>query len=333
VIADLYLTEERGLDADGIHGLDRLARFGRRSVTPEGWRAWLARGAGRCDLACETAARVAALGAADPAAARGGRHLWLATPLHLVTGLTSLHLEQRGLLRLPMAAACALTEDFRKVFHDTGFTLEPLRSGGFLLAGPAVSEPQTLEPARCIGTDIGAALPVARALRRLGAEMEIWLHEHPVNVARIARGLLPISTLWLWGGGPPGGARAAPAARAAEWPDRFCGSDPYLDGLACALGAPVAVLPGKLEDLLQTPTRRLVMVVDLAEILEADRALAAAAVLAVIDARWILPATRLVACGAVRTVRVLANDRCLLLARHDRLRFWRRSCPGLAGLR
>jgi hypothetical protein len=329
VIADLYLPEESCIDTPGLAGLERLARFGRRAVLSDGWRAWLARAAGRAELAAAAPACVAALCTDEGA----GQFLWLATPLHLVTGLTSLHLEQRGLLRLPMMTLRALAEDFRKVFHGSGFKLEPLMSGGFLAVGPAVTDAATVEPARCIGMDIGAALPAAAALRQLGAEMELWLHEHPVNLARFERGQLPISTLWLWGGGSTAPRSPAPAVGLEQAMQRAYGSDAYLDGLACALGANAEPLPRTIEALLQHPARRLVVVVDLAEILEADPALGSAAALAALDARWILPATRLVARGAVRTLRVLANDRCLSLTRHEHLRFWRPACRGLTGIK
>ncbi len=37
-------------------------------------------------------------------------------------------------------------------------------------------------------------------LRRLGAEIEMWLHEHPLNQQRrTGRGQLPVTTLWFWG--------------------------------------------------------------------------------------------------------------------------------------
>ena len=32
-------------------------------------------------------------------------------------------------------------------------------------------------------------------------ELQMLLHEHPVNQAREARGELPVNSLWLWGGG------------------------------------------------------------------------------------------------------------------------------------
>jgi hypothetical protein len=327
VIADLYLSAEACLDAEGLAGLERVARFGRKVLLTEGWRAWLARGAGRAELAAAAPAVVAALCTAEGAA----DFLWLATPVHLLTGLTSLHLVQRGLLRLPMTTLRVLAEDFAREFHGSGFKLEALPSGGFLLAGPAVSAAATLEPARCVGMDIGAALPAAAALRRLGAEMEIWLHEHPVNLARIERGELPVSTLWLWGGGI-GAQVASAAADTAQPSERSYGCDPYLDGLACANGTRTQKLPERIDELLHTRARRIVIVVDLAQHLEADRAAGAAAALAALDARWVLPATRLVARGAVRILRVVANSRCLSFTRRDCLRLWRPPCRGLRGI-
>jgi hypothetical protein len=73
-------------------------------------------------------------------------------------------------------------------------------------------------------------------------------------------------------------------------------------------------------------------VVELAGLLENERGPGVGAALASLDARWILPATRVVARGAVRTLRVVANDRCVSLTRGDRLRLWRRPCRGLAGI-
>jgi hypothetical protein len=40
-----------------------------------------------------------------------------------------------------------------------------------------------------------------REWRVLFNELQVLLHAHPVNAARIARGRLPINALWLWGAG------------------------------------------------------------------------------------------------------------------------------------
>ncbi|HLP99013.1 MAG TPA: hypothetical protein VK149_11245 [Sideroxyarcus sp.] len=37
--------------------------------------------------------------------------------------------------------------------------------------------------------------------QRITTEMQMVLHAHPLNQARVARGELPVGSLWLWGGG------------------------------------------------------------------------------------------------------------------------------------
>lgn len=329
VIADLYLPEQGALDGVAMPGLECIARFGTRAVLRDGWRPWLARGVGCEDLAALSPARVAARCTGEELAAA----LWLATPVHLDAGLSSLHLDNRGLLKLPMTTLITLAEDFRKVFHGSGFALEPLASGGFLMVGAALAEARALEPARGVGASMAAALPAAPALRRLGAEVEIWLHEHPVNLERLARGQLTITSLWMWGGGAAARSAVAPAVHAAVATDAAYGCDPYLDGLWCARGARTQVLPGNLDDVFRVPARRIVMVVELADFLEAERAASVASALGELDARWLLPAARLVARGAVAELFLLANDRCLCLRKRDGLKRWRRRCSGLAGLK
>lgn len=43
----------------------------------------------------------------------------------------------------------------------------------------------------------------ADGFRRIVSEIEMALHEHPVNIAREATGRFPVNSLWLWGGGLP----------------------------------------------------------------------------------------------------------------------------------
>jgi hypothetical protein len=54
--------------------------------------------------------------------------------------------------------------------------------------------------------------------------------------------------------------------------------------------------------------------------------------LAALDARWLAPAVAAVARGAVRSLSVLANDRCLSYLRRDEFKLWRHARRGLAGL-
>jgi hypothetical protein len=328
VIADLYLPEEGSAGQLALPGLEHIGRFAKKTALAGGWRAWLARSVGSGALAEEPPACLAA----RCAGAHAGGGVWLATPVHCVAGLSSVHLDHRGLLKLPLEMLGELAADFAKVFAGSGFALVPLASGGFLLRGPAISDCQAIEPARCIGASIAAPLPRAPALRRLGAEIEIWLHEHPENLLRSAHGELPATSLWIWGGGTLAATPAAPQAHAARSRDRAYGRDPYLDGLWCARGAPVQPLPARIEDVIDTPAHCIVMVVELAELLAAQPAASLGDALAVLDARFLAPAVQLLARGAVRTLTVIANDRCLALARRDRIKRWRRADRGLSGL-
>jgi hypothetical protein len=328
VIVDLYLPEEGSAATLALPGLERVARFGTKTVLAKGWRPWLARRLGSERLAEEPPACVAArCCSADVAGA-----VWLATPVHCIAGLSSLHLDHRGLLKLPMATLEALAADFQTVFRGSDFALEPLASGGFLLVGPSIADAQATEPARCVGMSIAAALPRAPALRRLGAEIEIWLHEHPVNRSRSERGEPPVTSLWMWGGGTLARTAATPAADPAIATDRAYGRDAYLEGLWCARGARVHPLPQRIEDLSTASARCSVILVEVSELLEADGAASMGDALATLDARWIAPAAQLLSRGAVRTLAVVANDRCLLLGRQDWMKRWRRACRGLAAL-
>ena len=328
VVSDLYLPEEGRADSVSLPGLERVARFGKKSLLAATWRPWLARHVGCEALALEAAACVAARSL--DADITGG--VWIASPVHCIAGLSSVHLEHRGLLKLPMATLAALAADFQAVFQGAGFALHPLASGGFLLAGPASDDAHALEPARSVGMNMAAALPRSPALRRLGAEIEIWLHEHAVNRDRSERGELPVTGLWLWGGGICAPAPRAPIRQAAVAAVRAFGRDPYLEGLWRARGARVEALPASLADLDDTPAHSSVIVVDVADILALERTASVGDALGLLDARWIAPAADWLSRGARRGLTVIGNDRCLSLSRHDALKRWRRARHGLSAL-
>ncbi len=67
----------------------------------------------------------------------------------------------------------------------------------------------------------------AAAYRRFISEVEMALHEHPVNTDRGARGLQPVNGLWLWGGG------TLPEQQALDLP-RLVSDDAHLAGVWAA---------------------------------------------------------------------------------------------------
>ena len=259
--------------------------------------------------------------------------VWMATPVHLVAGLTSVHLDRRSILRLSTEDLAALAKEFRRVFHDSGFVLEPLDSGDFLLLGPQIPVAQTSEPARAMGNSIADALGAGDpALRRLGAEIEMWLHEHPVNDARRRRGEAPVTGLWLWGGGPsPVPSDTHPASAASS--DIAFGSDAYLEGLWASIGKKVFPLPQQLTDVFGYPeVQRAVLVIEIGPMLHPNPRWTFFDAVAQIDRAFIAPAIEALGAGKVERLVILANDHQLTLRARDRFKLWRRIPPGLSGL-
>jgi hypothetical protein len=371
-------------------GIEHVARFGERTVLEGGWRPWLARWHGRGDLANVAPGVIAAAGVvpaaasavpaigrtspavAEPAAASAvptaaqppaDFTAWIATPVHLIAGLTSLHLDRRSILRLPTADLESFAQDFNRTFGDWGLQLTPLVAGDFLMQGPATLTAATTEPARALVADLEASLPKgndAKALKRLGAELEMWLHAHPLNETRRRRGELPVSTLWLWGGTPAqtGQTPVLPGATATAAPEAGAhiatptqqpvspsassnthatlafGIDPYLIGLWRMQGDLTHVLPDQLTDLLADPhAQRAVLVVELTSMLHLNPHWTVLEALAEIDRRFVSAAMVALKEGALESFGLLANDARWHVRHRDRLKFWRRPRPGISALR
>lgn len=360
VIPDLYLPEadagvpERALSA----GLDCATRFGDNAPLPDGWRPWLARWVGREDLAVAAPGAVASaavapaavasgagvwdaaagsgpsvLGSAPPAEA-SNLSAWIATPLYLIAGLTTVHADRRSLLRLPAPDLARFAGDFAQSFPPSELVLKPASSGEFVMFSTNIPQALTTEPARALVADLNLALPTgpgAASLRRLGAELEMWLHAHPLNQLRQQRGELPVSTLWLWGGGE---LRALPqASAAATVSDIAYGTDPYLSGLWHLLGSSPLPLPDNLADTLaNSRVARAVLVAEVTPLLRAHPEWTILEALAELDRRFLSPAIAGLRAGRIEHLTLLLNDRRFHLRRRAHLKFWRRRRPGLTGL-
>jgi hypothetical protein len=332
VLTDLYRPEAQPQAAAGapaaLPGIEYAGRYGERVALTAGWRAWLARRLGRDDLAALAPARIAA--AVLPATSEPQ---WLATPVHLSAGLSRVHLDHRGLLRLGAAEQAALTRAFAHAFAGSGFTLAGLPCGEFVLQAPGIAAVPTTEPARCAGGEIAAALPhgaQAAALRRVAAEIEMWLHGEEMNAVRTRLGRPSVHGLWLWGGGD---SAVAPVPRALVPAPLGFGSDAYLDGLWRLHGDSCRPLPQDLSAVLALAADApLVLALSVAAELQQSLHESFAQALAALDARFIAPALAALPGGTLAGVTLLANDTALTVHRRSALRIWRRGRPGLASL-
>lgn len=238
VLKDLY-PNRTSPEATALPRLAALERWMARAAAeplPHGWRRALA----------ETFMPEASSDAGAAAGAAGARpdatsSFWLATPVHYLAGLDTLRLHPAGLLATTLEEQCALGADFEQVFQGSGWALRVTERRELLLAGPLADGIISQDPARFLGRAVREGVPEgvgAGALRRLMSEMEMWLHEHPLNQHRIGAGGLPISGLWLWGGGP------ACAIQPRVLPP-LLGQDLATEGLWQLAGASVLPLPAQ----------------------------------------------------------------------------------------
>lgn len=356
VLSDFYVSQEtpdRELPVGvTLPGLQQIARFATRSKAPAGWRPWLSRwltGAAGAPTATVAAAALPASlssGTGAPTPAIGPAVLtspamssvaWLATPMHLIAGMTSVHVDRRSILRLDAADQQTMAADFQRIFHDSGFDLQPLDAGDFLMLGPEMALADTEEPARALGATMVHHAGTTPALRKLGAEIEMWLYDHPINDVRRSRGEQPVTALWLWGGGPVTtrgnvGAHAVGDARPSALDIAF-GRDSFLQGLWAMRGAKVSPLPQQLTDVFSYPqAQRAVLVIEMGLMLQSNPKWTFFEALVDVDRRFIAPAVEALNEGQFDRLSLLANDYELTLRTSDRFKFWRRTPPGLSGL-
>lgn len=295
-----------------------LARARPAPVVYGDWRGWLARRLGRADLALQPPAHLAS---GSGVQANGP---WFATPVSLVAALDHVRLAPDGCVRLAPDEAAQLAADFAARLGGTAadgapLALQPAGAEGFLLTGLAATA-RTHDPARVLGADIGPWLPTgagAGALRRLGSEIEMWLHEHPLARAQRRRGAAPVTALWLWGGytavpAPPAPAPApvpVAAQAVAPWP-RGYGSDSWLRGVWRAGGETLAGPGATFASVGMAPDRDTVVVV------RGD---------ARFESQWLAPALEALAARRLRGVQLVIDERVFRFSRFDLVKPWRRT--------
>lgn len=184
------------------------------------------------DLPIAAVTRLAETGRADEA-------WWLrADPVYLLVEGARLILIDR-IADLPTAEAQALAQEILAAFNADGWRLETAPGGHWYLHPGETPAVQTHPLAAVRGHDVHPFLPGGPEGRRWHGilnEIQMLLHASPVNAAREARGVLPVNSLWLWGGG------RLPAPSPSRWAGVWSGQA-LSRGLAMRSGAAVADLP------------------------------------------------------------------------------------------
>lgn len=212
-------------------GLGRIARHGRMPVDT-----WLGQAFGlpASRLPQGNLRRLGEPGLGEPIA---GLHYLCADPINLHFAREHLLLSALPEHELTLADANALAESLNTFFA-------PLDSDivGFEVATPErwylklASAPQTQFFALddVIGRPVSHFMPEgadSRKWQRLSNEVQVLLHNHPINQVREAAGRRPVNSVWLWGDGD---ALPAPA----RLPAQVLSNSLLARGLARSLGVP-----------------------------------------------------------------------------------------------
>lgn len=147
-----------------------------------------------------------------------GIDYWLrADPVHLSVMRDRIVLADSQALELDQAEAAALAACIQGHFGES-FSPLALQPRRWYLRLPQAPQMSTTPLSCATGCDIDPLQPRghdASHFRALLNELQMLLHDHPVNQRREARGQLPVNSLWLWGGGvlpqarPPGTLKVA----------------------------------------------------------------------------------------------------------------------------
>lgn len=229
------------------------ASFERAAAQPD-VRRWLARGDRLADahdvrrtllreqfrFDGETLPAAALRHACRADAAREGT--WLAAdPAWVRTEATGARLMAWPLADVAPDEAAALSATLQSLFADSGMALVVDTPAAWCLRVPdGTAGVAFTAPGDALGVAMLECLPsgdAGRAWRKLFTEVQVVLHAHPVNAARLAAGRRPVNALWFWGAGRLP-ARIGTSLRV------VASADDVLNGLATTAGAArVAVSP------------------------------------------------------------------------------------------
>jgi hypothetical protein len=197
--------------------------------------------------------------------------------------------------------------------RECRYELHPRRTSEWLVRCPRQLDAATVPPEIAFASSLHESLPSgkdAAELRRLMTEMQMLLHEHPVNVQRARNGLPLANATWLWSvasAGRPETNTALPTA---------FGDVPYLKGLYLLHSQTV-----------QSEAVDVAMLQNAASSSQHSIAVVSPQNLETLEAVWLKPLLGMLKAGAYAKLTLYFERWRFDLQRRDLLRFWRRSAP------
>jgi hypothetical protein len=258
-----------------------------------------------------------------------GDATWMrADPAHLRLNRDQLVLVPAAAFEIKAAEAESLAETLNKHFSGQ-LTFFPLSAERWCvrLEGSSAEGLRTETPAEVAGKDINRHLPTGGGSKRwhsLLNEIQMLLHEHPVNEARESRGEPVVNSVWLWGAGRlPGDSSAAYQSVTAD--------DPVAQGYAKAAKLRHRSLPANADEwLARLPEegRQLLVLDGLRMPLALGDFDAWRQRVVELEERWFAPLLAALKAGRIGMVTVRVPDAADLKSfettHNDQRHFWRR---------
>lgn len=140
-----------------------------------------------------------------PVLAENDKEFWMrADPVHLRIEQNHLMLADSRMFNVTDEEAGQLVQDLNRGLANHGIVLQALRADRWYVRLPQAPAMQTYTLDQVTCRNINYFLPDgsdSMFWRKLLNEVQMQLHEHPVNQARESGGELSINSLWFWGGG------------------------------------------------------------------------------------------------------------------------------------
>ena len=291
-----------------LGGRGRLA-----SGEPPAWREWLLEPVGGADLlshwpAGPTLALASGLTAVGPGS-------WcVAQPVHFAAGLDHLRLAPLAEATLTEDDASALGARVSSHFRNDELTVAAFFEGAWLLRFARSVDCSTQPPDGVVGHNVHDYMPAGRdgaRIRSLMNEIQMLLHEHPVNQRRERARRLPVNGWWLWGFGDA--MAGTSASRVDPWSLRT--DDRWLRAVWHRQWGDVGDSTAVADDVLRGDTL-VALSQPPAERVEES--------LASVDAGLLTTLASKVRSGRVQDIALLAGSKTLHIDSSARFRFWRR---------
>jgi hypothetical protein len=257
-----------------------------------------------------------------------GTDLWMRIdPVHLRIGRERLALIPGEAFDITREETEALAEAINRHF-SAEMTVYPLHPRRWCARVRLADPPAAASALESAGADMNALRgegPQAARWHALTNEIQMLLHDHPVNAAREARGEPAVNSVWCWGAG------RLPATAAGRWRS-VAAEEPIALGLARLAGLMRLPLPASAEEWLRhagSEGRHLAVLDSLRAPLALGDPSAYAQRLQQLEAHWFAPLLEALRAGRIGmvTIHVPEAGESFETIRSDLRRFWRRSRP------